>query len=57
MMGRRKSEQGQLFYVFDLDAAVPGDHLARRFWTSPGCAKNSRRTIHTPAGPRSIRSS
>ena len=30
MMGRRKSEQGQLFYVFDLDAAVPGDHLVRR---------------------------
>lgn len=30
MMGRCKSEQGQLFYAFDLDAAVPGDHLARR---------------------------
>ena len=29
-MGRRKSEQGQLFYAFDLDAAVPGDHLVRR---------------------------
>ena len=30
MMGRRKREQGQLFYAFDLDAAVPSDHLARR---------------------------
>ncbi len=30
MMGRRKSEQGHLFYAFDLDAAVPGDHLVRR---------------------------
>ena len=30
MMGRRKSEQGQLFYAFDLDAAIPSDHLARR---------------------------
>jgi len=30
MMGRRKSEQGQLFYAFDLDTAVPDDHLARR---------------------------
>ena len=30
MMGRRKDEQGQLFYAFDLDAAVPEDHLVRR---------------------------
>ncbi len=30
MMGRRKSEQGQLFYAFDLDAVVPEDHQARR---------------------------
>jgi transposase len=30
MMGQRKSEQGQLFYAFDLDAVVPGDHLVRR---------------------------
>ncbi len=29
-MGRRKSEQGHLFYAFDLDAAVPGNHLVRR---------------------------
>ncbi len=30
MMGRRKSEQGQLFYAFDLEAVVPADHLVRR---------------------------
>ena len=29
-MGRRKSEQGQLFYAFDLDAVVPEDHQVRR---------------------------
>jgi hypothetical protein len=29
MMGRRKSEQGQLFYVFDLEAIVPDDHQVR----------------------------
>ena len=30
MMGRRKSEQGQLFYAFDLEAVVLGDHQVRR---------------------------
>jgi len=39
MMGRRKSEQGQLFYAFDLDAVVPDDHQVRRIaavlWSSP----------------------
>jgi transposase len=30
MMGRRKSEQGQLFYEFNLDDVVPPDHLARK---------------------------
>ena len=30
MMGRRKSEQGQLFYAFDLEAVVPDDHLVRQ---------------------------
>ena len=29
-MGRRTQDQGQLFYSFDLDAAVPDDHLVRR---------------------------
>ena len=28
-MGRRNQDQGQLFYSFDLDAAVPDDHLVR----------------------------
>ena len=30
MMGRRKSDQGQLFYAFDLEAVVPDDHQVRR---------------------------
>jgi transposase len=30
MMGRPKSEQGQLFYQFNLADAVPYDHLVRR---------------------------
>jgi transposase len=30
MMGRRKDEQGQFFYSFDLDNVVPSDHLVRR---------------------------
>ena len=30
MMGRRKSEQGQMIYAFDLDAVVPDDHLVRQ---------------------------
>lgn len=30
MMGRRKSEQGRLFYAFDLEAVVPDDHQVRR---------------------------
>ncbi len=29
-MGRRKSEQGQLFYAFDLEVVVPDDHQVRR---------------------------
>jgi hypothetical protein len=29
MMGRLKSEQGQLFYRYDLNDAVPEDHLVR----------------------------
>jgi hypothetical protein len=29
MMGRVKSEQGQLFYQFQLGDAVPEDHLVR----------------------------
>ncbi|OIQ80173.1 transposase DDE domain protein [mine drainage metagenome] len=30
MMGHLKSEQGQLFYQFNLEDAVPDDHLVRR---------------------------
>jgi transposase len=30
MMGRRNQSQGQLFYEFRLDEAVPGDHLVRK---------------------------
>ena len=30
MMGRLKSDQGQLFYQFNLEDAVPVDHLVRR---------------------------
>lgn len=29
MMGRLERDQAQLFYAFDLDEAVPGDHLVR----------------------------
>ena len=30
MMGRRNRDQGQLFYEFHLDEAVPDDHLVRK---------------------------
>src|ERR1700755_2533550 len=30
MMGRRKGEQGQLFYAFDPESVVPEDHQVRR---------------------------
>src|SRR5688572_5168768 len=30
MMGRLKSDQGQLFYEFDLSDAIPEDHLVRK---------------------------
>ena len=30
MMDRLKSEQGQLFYQFHLEDAVPDDHVVRR---------------------------
>ena len=32
-MGRRKSEQSQLFYAFDLEAVVPDDHQVRQIAT------------------------
>ncbi len=58
MMGQRAQHQGQLFYSFDLNAAVPDDHLVRRiaaFWTYRGFMANWRRTIPTTAARRSIR--
>jgi hypothetical protein len=30
MMGRPNRDQDQLFYSFNLDDAVPGDHLVRK---------------------------
>ena len=29
MMGRHSRDQGQLFYSFNLEEAVPSDHLVR----------------------------
>src|SRR5256714_15199954 len=34
MMGRLKSDQGQLFYEFHLGDAVPEDHLVRKIDTA-----------------------
>jgi transposase len=34
MMGRLKSDQGQLFYEFHLNKAVPEDHLVRKIDTA-----------------------
>src|SRR5258708_20045761 len=34
MMGRLKSDQGQLFYEFHLNDAVPEDHLVRKIDTA-----------------------
>jgi transposase len=34
MMGRLKSDQGQLFYEFCLDDAVPEDHMVRKIETA-----------------------
>ena len=30
MMGRQEADQGQLFYLFNLERRVPADHLLRR---------------------------
>ncbi|HMF68900.1 MAG TPA: hypothetical protein VK602_14980 [Phyllobacterium sp.] len=35
MMGRLKSDQGQLFYEFRLGDAVPEDYLVRKIDTCP----------------------
>ena len=58
MMGRRERRQGQFFYSFDLDKAVPADHLVRQIdgvldldWVHKELAP----TTHTQVGHRSIR--
>ena len=51
MMGRRKGEQGQLFYAFDLEAVVrtiSRSGALPRFSTSPGSASSWPRTTLTP---------
>src|SRR3974377_173230 len=30
MMGRQETDQGQLFYLFNLERRIPSDHLLRR---------------------------
>jgi hypothetical protein len=58
MMGRLKSEQGQLFYQFQLGDAVPEDHLVRaidRCSICPGFAASLHRIIHRWVARRSIR--
>jgi hypothetical protein len=58
MMGRLKSEQGQLFYQFHLGDAVPGIiWYARSMLLSicPGFAANWRLTIRRWDARRSIR--
>ena len=30
MMGRQEADQGQLFYLFNLERRIPSDHLLRR---------------------------
>ena len=30
MMGRQDTDQGQLFYLFNLERRIPADHLLRR---------------------------
>jgi hypothetical protein len=58
MMGRLKSEQGQLFYEFHLGDAVPEDHLVRKIDTAldlPGFAVNLHLIIRRWVVRRSIR--
>jgi hypothetical protein len=58
MMGRLKRAQGQLFYSFCLDDAVPDVHLfakSLRYSISPGCMPSSRHIIQRSADLRLIR--
>jgi len=45
MMGRLKSDQGQLFYEFHLGDAVPEDHLVRKTLTTTGTLVNGGTTL------------
>ena len=59
MMGRLRSDQGQLFYEFHLNDAVPEDHLCGRsivFSIFPGFAVNLHLIIRPWVARRSIRS-
>ena len=59
MMGRLNHDQGQLFYSFCLEEAVPHDHLVREIaavLTWRGCVLSSRPTIPALVDPRLIRS-
>ena len=58
MMGRLKSDQGQLFYEFHLGDAVPEDHLVRKIEAALdllGFAANLHLIIRPWAAHRSIR--
>jgi hypothetical protein len=58
MMGRLKSDQGQLFYEFHLSDAVPEDHMVRKIdllSICPGSAANLHPIIRRWVGRRSIR--
>ena len=59
MMGRLKGDQGQLFYEFHLNEAVPEDHLVRKMMPLsifPGFAVNLHLIIRPWVARRSIRS-
>jgi hypothetical protein len=58
MMGRLKSDQGQLFYEFHLSDAVPEDHLVRKIDAALDLCwlrTNLRRIIRRWVARRSIR--
>jgi hypothetical protein len=66
MMGRLKSDQGQLFYEFHLGEAVPEDHLVRKYAENIGVERRGiafrgllRDGVHLPltAGPEGALSS
>ena len=48
MMGWHNQDQGHLFYSFDLDAVVPGDHLVREI-----AAVLDLSWVHSPCWPTS----